>query len=149
MASGPRPSLSPRHPVREHPDRRLPIDPDLGPDDPADPGRSHRPALHLRRARDRGAVVSIAAGGFLGTLGRYGTSLLVTGTGFPWATFAVNASGALVLGFLLTVLLERGRGASPWRTFLCVGFLGSWTTMSSLATDADSVRTARWSSLSR
>jgi CrcB protein len=84
-------------------------------------------------------VASIAVGGFLGTLGRYGMALLLPADGatFPWGTLAVNTSGSFVLGFLLTALLERGGGNSTWRTLLCVGFLGSWTTMSSLASESD------------
>lgn len=134
------PSLPPagrRHPVWEHRDEHLPIDPDLAPDDPGEPRRDHRPGPHLHRAR-RDVVLSIAVGGFLGTLGRYGVSLLLpaNGASIPWGTFAVNASGSLALGFLLAGLLERGRGGSRWRTLLCVGFLGSWTTMSSLAVES-------------
>jgi CrcB protein len=125
--------------VWEHPDARLPIDPDLAPDDPAEPRRDHRPVPHVRRGSRLDVVASIAAGGFLGTLARYGVALLLPadGRGLPWGTFAVNASGSLALGFLLAALLERGRASSRWRTLSCVGFLGSWTTMSSLATEAD------------
>jgi CrcB protein len=56
---------------------------------------------------------------------------------FPWATFAINTSGAFVLGFLLAAILERWR--APWylRPLTCVGFLGAWTTMSTLAFEAD------------
>lgn len=128
-----------RRPIWVHPDAQLPIDPDLAPDDPGEPGRHHRHGPHVRRARRRGVVLSIAAGGFFGTLGRYGLSLWwpAYGASIPWGTFAVNASGSFALGFLLASLLERGRGGSRWRTLLCVGFLGSWTTMSSLAVESD------------
>ena len=56
---------------------------------------------------------------------------------FPWATFAINTSGAFVLGLLLAAILERWR--APWylRPLTCVGFLGAWTTMSTLAFEAD------------
>jgi CrcB protein len=135
----PHPAHGRRHPIWEHPDAHLPIDPDLAPDDPGEPRRDHHRGPHLHRARRRDVVLSIAVGGSLGTLGRYGASLLwpADGASFPWGTFAVNASGSLVLGFLLTALLERGRAGSRWRTLLCVGFLGSWTTMSSLAVESD------------
>lgn len=135
----PHPAAGRHHPIWEHPDARLPIDPDLAPDDPGEPGRDHHRGPHLHRARRRDVVLSIATGGFLGTLGRYGVSLVwpASGGSIPWGTFAVNASGSLVLGFLLTALLERGRAGSRWRTLSCVGFLGSWTTMSSLAVESD------------
>lgn len=135
----PHPTGPRRSPIWEHPDAHLPIDPDLAPDDPGEPGRDHHRGPHLHRARRRDVVLSIAVGGLLGTLGRYGVSLLwpANGASIPWGTFTVNASGSLVLGFLLTALLERGRAGSRWRTLLCVGFLGSWTTMSSLAVESD------------
>jgi fluoride exporter len=135
----PHPAAGRHHPIWEHPDAHLPIDPDLAPDDPGEPGRDHQRGPHLHRSRRRDVVLSIAVGGFFGTLGRYGVSLLwpADGASFPWATFAVNASGSLILGFLLTALLERGRSGARWRTLLCVGFLGSWTTMSSLAVESD------------
>jgi CrcB protein len=137
-SSPPDPSAD-RRPFWTHPDERLPIDPDLAPDDPGEPGPRHHPGPHLQRARRTDVVLSIGAGGFFGTLGRYGVSLLwpSSGSSIPWGTFAVNASGSLALGFLLTALLERGRSGSRWRTLLCVGFLGSWTTMSSLAVESD------------
>lgn len=107
----------------------LPVDPDLaelGSGGAAFPG----PALDL--------VVAVAAGGFLGALARYGVGEAWPAPvgGFPWATFAINSSGALVLGALLVVLLERFPGARRARAFACTGFLGSWTTMSALAVDA-------------
>ena len=57
--------------------------------------------------------------------------------GFPWATFAINTSGAFLLGLLLAVLLERRRSSRYLRPLSCVGFLGAWTTMSTLAIEAD------------
>jgi fluoride exporter len=132
---------SPHHkagPPRHH-DELLPVDPDLAPDDPAEPSATHRPTDHRHRSRNPGVLAAIALGGFLGALARYEVTLAwPTGDGrFPWATFAINTSGALFLGVVLTALLERpGRWRSA-RPFLCVGFTGAWTTMSSLALDAD------------
>lgn len=128
-----------RRPIWDHPDAQLPIDPDLAPDDPGEPGRDHRPLPHVHRGRRLDVLASIAAGGFLGTLGRYGMALLwpAHSNALAWGTFFVNVSGSLLLGFLLATLLERGRASSRWRTLLCVGFLGSWTTMSSLVAEAD------------
>lgn len=123
----------------EHHDELLPVDPDLAPDDPGEPSRAHRPIPHIRRGRRYDVVASIACGGFLGTIARYGLTRLWTtpAVGFPWATFLVNTSGAFLLGFSLTLVLERFRGSRHLRPFLCVGVLGSWTTMSGFAVDAD------------
>ncbi len=118
-------------------DDPLPIDPDLDPRDPGEPSRTHVPAGRTRRARPATAAL-IAAGGFVGTLARYEVSVAWPSRGgFPLATWVINTSGAFVLGLVLTVLLERHARLSWVRPLVCVGLLGSWTTMSSLALDVD------------
>jgi hypothetical protein len=61
----------------------------------------------------------------LGALARYGStawSLDGCHVAFPWGTFVVNISGALVLGFLLTLMTEQLTTA-PWlRSALTIGF---------------------------
>jgi len=81
-------------------------------------------------------IVAIGVAGAAGTLARYGlegvVSRRVAGT-FPWGTFVVNVTGAFVLGFLFTVLTDR-LTVAPWlRIALTVGFLGAYTTFSTLS----------------
>jgi CrcB protein len=88
-------------------------------------------------------LLAVAAGGFLGALARYELQLAwpVGGGRFPASTFVINTSGAFVLGLLLTVLLHR-RASPLWRylrLFACMGALGAWTTMSTVAVEADSL----------
>lgn len=129
----------PAHPRTVRDDVTLPIDPDLAPGDPSAPSVDHH-ALHQRRQRrSPRELLAIGVGGFVGTAARYGLERAwpTPHGGFPAATFAINTSGALVLGILLTTILES---RSPWRylrVLTCVGFLGAWTTMSTLATEAD------------
>jgi fluoride exporter len=122
-----------------HHDPRLPIDPDLAPDDPGEPSETHHPTVHVHRARQLDVVAAVAAGGFLGALGRYELALAwPTGSGrFPWTTFTINVSGAFVLGLVLTVLLERIGPTRYVRPFFCVGVLGAWTTMSTFGVETD------------
>jgi len=54
-------------------------------------------------------------------------------TGFPWATFATNVSGCLLLGVLMVVVVEHGAGHPLLRPFLGVGVLGGFTTFSTYA----------------
>lgn len=121
----------------------LPIDPDLEPGDPGEPAPGHRPAAGPARRSHPGVVLAIAAGGFLGALARYELELAwpVPGGRFPVSTFVINSSGAFLLGFLLTSTM--GRTPSPWwryvRLFGCVGVLGAWTTMSTVAVESDSL----------
>jgi CrcB protein len=121
-------------------DERLPVDPDLAPDDPGEPSLQHRP-VHppVHRSRQFGALGAIAAGGFIGTWARYEAGLVwPTRSGrFPWTTLAINTSGAFLLGLTLTVIVERLPRARQLRALLCTGVLGSWTTMSTLAVEAD------------
>ena len=120
--------------------RPLPIDPDLDPDDPAEPSRSHRPTppfVHVHRARPS-VLAAIAGGGFIGTIGRYelGVAWPTAPGAFPLATFAINTSGALLLGAVLTVLLARREVSHHVRPFIGTGLLGGWTTYSTLAVEA-------------
>lgn len=123
----------------EHHDDALPIDADLAPDDPAEPSVGHRPTQHVRRSRQVDVLAAIAGGGFLGTLGRYEAELAWPAQSGrpPWTTFAINTSGAFLLGLILTVLLERSRPTRYPRPFFCVGVLGAWTTMSTFAVETD------------
>ncbi len=79
---------------------------------------------------------AIAVAGALGALARYGLEGLVsrrTSSAFPWGTFAVNITGAFALGFLFTVLTER-LTVAPWlRGAVTIGFLGAYTTFSTLS----------------
>jgi len=122
-----------------HHDARLPIDPDLAPDDPGEPSPTHRPVVHVHRSRELDVLAAVGGGGFLGAVGRYELGLSwPTGAGhFPWTTFTINVSGAFLLGLVLTLLLERVGATRYVRPFFCVGVLGAWTTMSTFAVDGD------------
>ena len=80
----------------------------------------------------------IGAGGALGSVGRWGVGELLpwSGTSFPWATFVVNASGALALGVLMVLVLEVWRPHRYVRPFVGIGLLGGWTTFSTYALEA-------------
>ena len=56
-----------------------------------------------------------------------------TRTSFPWGTFAVNATGSFLLGFIFTVLTERFLPHSDFRVAVTIGFVGSYTTFSTFA----------------
>ena len=80
-------------------------------------------------------LLAVFVGGALGTVARY---LLdahnpVPQGNFPWVTLVINLSGSLAIG-LLVPLTEH---LAPWaRPLLVVGFLGGWTTYSTLAVEA-------------
>ena len=117
----------------------LPVDPDLAPDDPSEPASGHRAGARVHRSRQLDVLVAIAVGGFFGALARYEVGLAwpTPTEHFPWATFTINTSGALALGLLLAVLLVHPGRWRYVRPLTCVGFLGSWTTMSTFALETD------------
>jgi CrcB protein len=81
-------------------------------------------------------AVGIAVAGATGALGRYGLDGFVSrriSGGFPWGTLVVNVSGSFVLGVLFTIFTERFAPA-PWlRSAILIGFLGAYTTFSTLS----------------
>lgn len=93
-------------------------------------------APHLRP----GLILLVAVGGTCGALSRYAMNhLLPTPTGWPLPTLLVNLAGAFGLGLLLEALARRGperTTARSIRLLLGTGFLGAFTTYSTLAVDA-------------
>jgi CrcB protein len=84
-------------------------------------------------------LAAVALGGALGAAARYEVGLTwpVHAGRFPTSTLAINTSGAFAIGLVLAVLLARFPNHRYARPFLCVGVLGGWTTMSTLAVEAD------------
>jgi CrcB protein len=84
-----------------------------------------------------GVLVVIALGGALGALARYGMSrwIHVAKDSFPWATFVTNITGAFVLGLFLTAAVARFPARKYPRPFFAIGFLGAFTTYSTMAVE--------------
>ena len=84
------------------------------------------------------ALLAVFVGGTAGTICRYlleANHPIATG-GFPWVTLAVNLSGSLVIGFLLPLTDHLGPRALLLRPLVIIGFLGGWTTYSTLTLEA-------------
>jgi CrcB protein len=80
----------------------------------------------------------LSAGGVLGVNARYWLGVWLSqrvGPGFPWATFAINVSGALAIG-ALTVVLAHWLPHPNASLLLVTGFLGGYTTFSTFALEA-------------
>ena len=79
-------------------------------------------------------ILLVAAGGALGALLRYGVEGYVDDRLGPTVlgTFLVNVSGALVLGLFLGLTEERFMAPALARTAVAIGFLGAYTTFSTL-----------------
>jgi CrcB protein len=105
-----------------------------GPVDPEPVLRGRRPVW----ARP-GILAAVATGGVLGAVSRYELSLAIAGApgSFPVSTFVINVTGSLVLGALLTLIVERWRPSEYVRPFAATGFLGAYTTWSTFMVDTD------------
>ena len=121
--AGPEAATAGRDPaasVRGVDHRDLPVDPDSE----TVPGTPH-------------VVAAVATGGALGSAGRWLVSEAVPAAGgFPWPTFLVNVTGALLIGVLMVVVTDVVTGRPLLRPFLGIGLLGGWTTFSTYALEA-------------
>lgn len=150
----------------------LPVDPDVPPSDrdlgprldPPSAGRTASPRVRprgraraeyvvrrvLRVVRNRWDVlIVIAAGGAVGSLGRWGLTVLLPhpASAFPWATFTANVVGCLLLGALMVFVIEVWPPSRYLRPFLGVGVLGGFTTFSTYMLDARTLLVAGRTSL--
>jgi CrcB protein len=82
--------------------------------------------------RDRVQLCAIFLGGAIGSGLRELVAALLPAHAaqFPWATFAVNVVGCLLLGYLLTRLQERLPVSAYRRSLLGTGLCGALTTFS-------------------
>ena len=84
-------------------------------------------------------MLAIAAGGAVGAVLRWllaGTVQRLAGGAFPWGTFAVNALGSFLIGFLFVYMVERSAASELWRLALTVGMLGALTTFSTYSLES-------------
>jgi CrcB protein len=80
-------------------------------------------------------LVFIAIGGAAGAVSRYlvqGWVEELAGGRFPWGTFVVNISGSFMLGFVFALAMDRAILAPEIRVPAMIGFIGSYTTFSTL-----------------
>jgi len=85
-------------------------------------------------------MLLVGLGGFLGAILRYSIGGYVQdwsgSVTFPYGTLAVNLLGCFTIGFLSYLANIRGALSPETRTFLIIGFLGSFTTFSTFANES-------------
>lgn len=83
-------------------------------------------------------LVLVGAGAFVGAVARYLVSLWAAerfGAAFPVGTLLVNASGSLLLAFLIVLTSDRLGLGPEARLLLGTGFCGGYTTFSTFAVE--------------
>jgi len=78
-------------------------------------------------------ILAVGAGGFAGANARFLLAQWINARvapDWPWATFAINVTGSLLIGFGLVLMLERVDLDPRWRLLFVTGFLGAYTTFS-------------------
>lgn len=77
--------------------------------------------------------LAVGLGGGLGAILRYSLGLITINHAFPFITFLINFSGAVVIGFVTGVSMSKGNLTPNQILFLKVGFCGGYTTFSSFS----------------
>jgi CrcB protein len=80
-------------------------------------------------------LVLVGLGGFFGAIARRAVDLWVSGRAdavFPFGTLVVNVSGSFVLGLLFAWAIERDVLPADVRAPVMIGFIGAYTTFSTL-----------------
>ena len=88
----------------------------------------------------------VATGGAIGAMARFGLNeMLQRDLEFPWGTLAANLLGCLVMGFIAQLIAssawfnDAGIIPDQYRLLFAVGFCGSFTTLSSLVMEVNTM----------
>ena len=82
-------------------------------------------------------ILYVGAGSFIGGALRYVISLILKyDGGFPWATFAVNLLGCLLIGLLWGLFSRVPSVSQHLVLFLSVGLCGGFTTFSTFSKES-------------
>lgn len=85
-------------------------------------------------SKDMETFLLISLGAVFGANLRYWIGVWAAGrlgTSFPYGNLIINLTGSFILGFFMTLAVDRLLLDPRWRIFFAVGFLGSYTTFSS------------------
>lgn len=75
----------------------------------------------------------VGFGGMLGSMLRYGVSLLFKTQHSPVATLLVNVAGSFIIGCIAGYAFRQTNASIEWRLFLATGICGGFTTFSAFS----------------
>ncbi len=80
-------------------------------------------------------LLLVGLGGGLGSMLRYGSSLLLNSKLFPYATLAVNIIGSFIIGIVFAMSIKDETFLNNWKLFLATGICGGFTTFSAFSVE--------------
>ncbi len=93
-------------------------------------------------------LIWLGLAGAVGTLARFGLAGYIdkfNGSTFPWGTATVNLVGCFVAGLLWALFENKWPASIEIRTIVLIGFLGAFTTFSTLILESGHlIHTAQW-----
>lgn len=100
--------------------------------------RAEIPNLMTQNHPTLSASIAVSLGAIPGALSRYYITIGLAqwlGTRFPFGTFLINLSGALLMGFFTTLAIDQVIASPHLQLLITTGFIGSYTTFSTYALD--------------
>lgn len=78
-------------------------------------------------------VLLVGMGGAIGSMLRYGCSILINSRTFPWSTLLINITGCFFIGLIFAFSLRDMHFLNNWKLFLATGICGGFTTFSAFS----------------
>jgi CrcB protein len=78
-------------------------------------------------------ILLVGLGGGIGSMLRYGSSLLMGTKFFPYATLTVNILGSFIIGLVFAWSIKTEPLSLNWKLFLATGICGGFTTFSAFS----------------
>ena len=69
----------------------------------------------------------------MGSMLRFGSSLLIGAKSFPFSTLLINITGSFIIGVVIAYSLKNGAFSDNWKLFLATGICGGFTTFSAFS----------------
>ena len=84
-------------------------------------------------------LLLVGLGGAIGSMIRYACQKWFNDhstAAFPWATFAINITGCLLIGIFCGIAFKSFQSNENWKLFLMTGLCGGFTTFSAFTLES-------------